>query len=384
VTVPAQDDESPRTRLLIICTTLSRGGAERDASNIANLLDRQLFKVDIALMRVIVDYPVAEDVTIHDLGKQHMLDNLRAIWRIRRLAKSGSYDMLLSSLSTTNYLTLLATFTLNKFPFWIAQIDIDPLQLGITEPEFVKRIVKKVLQYLVFHRASALLTNSFGSRDGTLQLAPGCREKLQVIYNSVNLEMITRLSLDSPVYSNTRPGSISLISVARLEPEKGIAMALHAVAGLVRSGLDLFFVVCGSGSQGDELKKLAGDLGIGERVVFAGFLQNPYAEMVNADIFVLASESEGLPNALIEAQVLGIPAVATNCLSGPSELIEHGRTGQLVPVGDQTAMAAAIRELATDPELRMRYGKAAAEQARAMFEQEKQLAKMHEYLASLT
>ncbi len=196
--------------------------------------------------------------------------------------------------------------------------------------------------------------------------------------------MITRLSLDSPVYSNTRPGSISLISVARLEPEKGIAMALHAVAGLVRSGLDLFFVVCGSGSQGDELKKLAGDLGIGERVVFAGFLQNPYAEMVNADIFVLASESEGLPNALIEAQVLGIPAVATNCLSGPSELIEHGRTGQLVPVGDQTAMAAAIRELATDPELRMRYGKAAAEQARAMFEQEKQLAKMHEYLASLT
>ncbi len=89
-----------KIRLLIVCTTLSDGGAERDASNFANLLNRQLFDVDNALMRVIIDYPVHDDVTIYDLGKQSMLNNLKAIWRLRKLASSNQYDTVFSSLST--------------------------------------------------------------------------------------------------------------------------------------------------------------------------------------------------------------------------------------------------------------------------------------------
>ncbi len=375
-------NDAGKVRLLIACTSLSKGGAERDTANIANLLDRQKFEVEIALMRMVIDYPVPEDVTIHDLGKQRIHHNFRAIWRLRKLIQSKQFDVVLSSLSTTNDLTLLTTLTMGQFPYWIARIDGDPSQLGLTEPVFIKRIIKKAMQYFTFHRANALFVNSFGSRDSALEINPGCREKLTVIYNPVNLKLIKSLSIEPSISGNKRPGGVVLITTARLEPTKEIDMVLEVFARLVESGLDLSFVICGSGSQATYLKNLAKQLGISERVVFTGFVQNPYAELANADIYVLASKREGLPNALIEAQALGLPAVVTDCRSGPGEVIEHGKTGLLVPVGDKMAMASAISRLTINPELRKQYGKAAAERAAALFDQEKLTPELEEFIAS--
>ncbi len=371
-----------KIHLLIVCTTLSHGGAERDASNFANLLDRQLFDVDIALMRVIIDYPVRDDVTIHDLGKQSMLDNLKAIWRLRKLASSNQYNLVLSSLTTTNFLTFLTTLTLRKFPFWIARLDSDPSQLYTQESRFIRNMIKRLLQFFVLHHADALLTNSYGSKEGALQIVPQCKERLTVIYNPVNLESITRRSTEPSRLDRQRPNSITLITAARLESSKGIAMVLEVIAELIQSGLDLYYIVCGTGPQYKHLNSLSNKLGISDRVTFAGFVKNPYAEMSKADIYVLASVKEGLPNALIESQVLGLPAVATDCRSGPSEVIKHGHTGLLVPVNDQTAMAAAISKLANSQELREQYGKAATHRARAMFDQKKLMVEIQNFLVS--
>lgn len=383
MTLADSGDPAPKTRILVICTTLSTGGAERDAANMVNFLDRRKFRVDLALMRLVIDYSVTDDVVIHDLGKNSLLDNFRAIWRIRELARSGNYDIVLSSLSTTSFLTLLATFVARKFPFWIARIDGDPLMLGRTEPNPLKRKAKEILQWGVFHRADSLLTNSCGSRDSAVKVVPGCRDKIEVIYNPVNLELIARRSQEPPVFAKPGTGTITLVSAARLEAYKGIDLVLRVVAELVEDGLDLNYVVCGTGAQSEALSQLAGDLGIGERVVFAGFVENPFAEMNNADIYVLASQREGLPNGLIEAQSLGVPAVATDCRSGPSEVIEHGISGLLIPVGDRETMSAAIRKLATNPDLRDQYGAAASERAGTLFGQKQNMAKLQDYLAGI-
>jgi glycosyltransferase involved in cell wall biosynthesis len=132
-------------------------------------------------------------------------------------------------------------------------------------------------------------------------------------------------------------------------------------------------VIAGEGEERGALEALARELGVADRVILPGFIGNPYPLMAAADIFILSSESEGYPNALIEGMAVGRPVISTNCDSGPSEILAEKRRhaisgitfaehGVLVPVGDDEAMAAAIRAL-DDPTRRANYGAKAAARA---------------------
>ena len=121
-------------------------------------------------------------------------------------------------------------------------------------------------------------------------------------------------------------------------------------------------------------------LGLTAHVHLAGFVDNPYAWMAASDLFALTSDYEGLPNALIEAQGLGLPAVSTDCPFGPNEIIEPGVTGLLVPPGDVAALADAMAQLLADPERRRALGAAARRRARALYGIENLLPSLHELL----
>jgi glycosyltransferase involved in cell wall biosynthesis len=100
-----------------------------------------------------------------------------------------------------------------------------------------------------------------------------------------------------------------------------------------------------------ELQDLAVELGIDESVWFAGFQSNPYKFMAQSDVFVLTSIYEGIANVLAEALASGVPVVATDCPTGPTEVLLGGRAGLLVPVGDHAAIATAIQRHLDDPKL---------------------------------
>jgi glycosyltransferase involved in cell wall biosynthesis len=101
-------------------------------------------------------------------------------------------------------------------------------------------------------------------------------------------------------------------------------------------------VVLGVGPLRAELDRRAQQLGVAEDVSFPGFSANPYPEMGAADVFVLSSRWEGSPGALIEAMSCGTPVVATDCPSGPREVLDHGRHGRLVRVGDAAGLRDAL------------------------------------------
>jgi glycosyltransferase involved in cell wall biosynthesis len=108
-------------------------------------------------------------------------------------------------------------------------------------------------------------------------------------------------------------------------------------------------VILGDGDEHPLLEELARELHVAADVSPPGFTTNPFAFMARADAFALSSRVEGLSNAIIEALACGCPVVSTDCPSGPAEVLEHGRYGRLVPVGDDAALAAAIETTLHDP-----------------------------------
>ena len=98
----------------------------------------------------------------------------------------------------------------------------------------------------------------------------------------------------------------------------------------------------GDGGEHEKLSTLARELGVADRVDFAGHYANPFAELAAADLFVLSSISEGMCNALIEALACGCPCLSTDCRSGAREILDDGRVGPLVPIGDDGALARAM------------------------------------------
>jgi len=126
-----------------------------------------------------------------------------------------------------------------------------------------------------------------------------------------------------------------------LRPQKDFPTLIQAFAH-VRRAYPARLLILGEGEERPALEALVRQLGLEQDVSLPGFAVNPYPYMARASLFVLSSRWEGLPGVLIEALYCGAPLVATDCPSGPREILRDGQYGQLVPVGDVTALAQAI------------------------------------------
>jgi glycosyltransferase involved in cell wall biosynthesis len=138
------------------------------------------------------------------------------------------------------------------------------------------------------------------------------------------------------------------MGMGRLTRQKDFPTLVRAFARLRRER-PLRLVILGEGRDAAVLRDIAGAEGIANDVALPGFRPNPYAWLARARLFVLSSAWEGSPNALTEAMALGVPVVSTDCRSGPSELLDGGRYGPLVPVGDVDRLVAGMREALDHP-----------------------------------
>lgn len=139
-----------------------------------------------------------------------------------------------------------------------------------------------------------------------------------------------------------------LVCAGSLEPWKGFADLIRAMA-LLPEGFGARLLILGDGSLRGELHALVDELGLQARVKLAGYVENPLKYFRHSDVFVLSSHVEGLPNVLVEAMMCGCTPVATDCPTGPREVLQEGKAGYLVPVSDAQAMASAIVEAISTP-----------------------------------
>lgn len=173
--------------------------------------------------------------------------------------------------------------------------------------------------------------------------------KMEVIRNPVitpELATLAAAPLDHPWLQPGQPPVI--LGMGRFTAQKDFLTLIRAFAE-VRRRRDCRLMLLGHGALQGQYEALARELGVERDIGFPGFARNPYAYLSRASLFVLSSAWEGSPNALSEALALGIPSVSTDCESGPREILDGGRYGPLVPVGDHAALAQAMLQTLDHP-----------------------------------
>ncbi len=351
----------------IFIQSLQGGGAERSTVNLANGLARAGVKIDLLLGNTdgVFTGDVSDKVNIVKIDKTPLWRSLFSVSPITLFflfllfLLPGSPKPLRVVPALTAYLTrnrpaaLMSVLDYGNVASIVAaesartgaRVVIG--QRNYLSEEYKRRagwrrmLVKPTLGHF-YKKANAIVAVSKAAAQDLSETLSIDDEKVFAVYNAVANDDLRRRSQEELAhawYGESRPPVI--LAAGKLKPQKDFVTLLKAFRK-VKDVVDCRLVILGTGPQASELKTLAEDLKIEPFVSFEGFSDNPFKYMRNSDLFVLSSAYEGLPGVLIQALACGCPVVSTDCPSGPDEILEGGEFGDLVPVGDEVALADAI------------------------------------------
>ncbi|MGM0676616.1 MAG: glycosyltransferase [Pseudomonadota bacterium] len=205
----------------------------------------------------------------------------------------------------------------------------------------------------LYPKADGVLVPSQGSAKDLRHVSRHKIERLHVVPSPIIHNDLEQLATDqSALPANMDQEGPWIVAIGELSHRKNYSMLLRAFAKVLERR-PARLMILGEGRERGSLESLAATLGVTERVRLCGFVNNPYPFLKNAQVFAHSSRWEGLPVVLVEAMALGVPVVSTDCPSGPREILDGGRLGTLVDVGDADAMASGIcryLDEAPDPE----------------------------------
>lgn len=274
-----------------------------------------------------------------------------AIPALARLLRSDPPDVLISFLTHANVTAVLArSLARRQTPLVLTEHNVlsEAASSGHRRDRVLPAIARRT-----HARAEALVSCSSGvTRDlaRTLGMTP---DRIATIPNPVITPGVLQGAEEDVDLQLLVPEGASLVVAAgRLVPQKGFDVLIRAVA-LARRHRDVRLLVLGEGPDRSDLEALVSDLGLDGVVRLHGWVDNPYVYLARADVFALSSRYEGMPNVLVSALALGTSIVATDCSSGPRELLDDGALGRLVPVEDAVEFADALLEALASPPSRV-------------------------------
>lgn len=312
---------------------------------LARTLSRMGHDVDflIGMVNAGSKAPAPQDVTMIVFAKARVSSLLLPLVRYFRKQKP---DIVFSAGDHLNAIVLLAAMVAGSKAKISCSSRVTPFDTYSSVPGSKGWVLKWVMRAVMW-RADAL---TCVSKDMVIQYRQVFRNAPhRCIYNIVDDEQSrVRMmeSVDEPWFVKDE-GPI-LVAAGSLEPWKGFGDLIRAMAH-VPASIGARLLLLGDGSLRDELQRLVEQLGLQGRVKLVGYVENPLKYLKNADVFVLSSHVEGLPNVLVEAMMCGCTPVATDCPTGPREVLQDGKFGYLVPVGDEVAMADAIVKAIENP-----------------------------------
>lgn len=363
---PEASDRDPTSlqRITLVIASLASGGAERVMTTMANHWSRSGRHVSlISMYSKSTDFFALEPgVRRISLGlgfatsgaRAAILSNIRRIRHLRRAIVATSPDVVISFMSETNVLTVLALRG-TSIPLVISE-RTDPAHQPIGA-------AWRLLRRLTYPRAGAIVVQSPEVRAWTAGFVAA--ERVHVIANPVAPHPIATNAAAAAVRGGDDFGAAisgtTILAMGRLSREKGFDVLIRAFARVASRHPAWSLVILGEGERRSELESLARELGVTDRVRLPGRVSEPAPYLAAAGVFVLPSRYEGFPNALLEAMAAGLAAIATDCPSGPRHIVRHGEDGLLVPPEDEGALAETLNQMLASPQLRTRLGTRAQE-----------------------
>ncbi len=300
-------------------TSLGGGGAERVVSNLANFLVGKGHRVSIIVLRgdeqvYHLENEVAVDYMQPDYYREKgLLYRFKEIARVIRCFRNLSKDSILVS-----FLELPVAFSLLFRKLVKGKLVI----CERNNPQFYSKVYQRIFKHLAYKTDGIVCQTS----EIATWYKPFVGENSQfaVIPNSINQELLC-----APYSLRANQ---NIITIGRLTAQKNQKMLIEAFAEIVPKFSDWQLIIYGDGPLRSELEGLATNLGISQRVIFPGFTSNIIGALQDANVFVLTSNHEGMPNALAEAMAMGLVCISTDCGGGGAkELINNGVNGILIP-----------------------------------------------------
>lgn len=353
-------------KIIFYVESLTRGGAERVVANLANKFSEEGNSVIVITdSKSDSEYSLGRQVTRFILDNKRfkflISKNVERLKNIKNIVKKEKPYVVISFLGGPNLRNMIAC---GKLPVkTLISVRNDPNK---EYPNFIKRSLAKFL----FRRADGIV---FQTEDAKKWFPDAIQNKSTIIYNQV----------DNTFFKTNYEGKRhDIVSVGRLETQKNQELLIRAFSHIADK-IDEDLIIYGEGHLRAELEQLIKNLHMENRILLSGVVDNVAEKIKSAKLFVLSSDFEGAPNALMEAMAVGLPCISTDCpCGGPKMLFNDSTAGVLVPVGDEKSLADAMLNLLSDDERRNQLAEHAKERA-LDFMPEKIFTLWDEYIKSL-
>lgn len=331
-------------KISIILPSLISGGAERLAVSLANDWLNRGFKVDLVLLNT-NNEPFLDLLDPRALIVDLKVAKLRhAINPLKNYFKHSLPDVIWSGLWPLTAISVIAWILAGK-KGRLYTIDHNQLSISTVIKLGIPKLILKIITRCTYPFATGNMVVAEGVKRDIVTLTGLPEESLKVIYNpaaqGIGLTKKTSAEIKSKLWGND-PGKC-ILSAGSLKEQKNFKMLIETFNLLLLDD-NATLIILGDGELRIELEQQINDLGLQNRIFLPGFVDDPSPWFLSADVFVLSSNWEGLPTVLVEALDCGLPVVSTDTPSGPSEILEDGLWGILVPPNDVKSMLDGIKE----------------------------------------
>ena len=311
----------------IVIPNFSGGGAEKVMTTLANSLHNQGYKVDLVVFS-------NSGAFVNDIHHEVNIVNLstsRASFTVYSLVQYISHnrpDVILSALTHVNIATIIAKFFSRvDFRLVISEHAVVSVIAGNTKQ--LKEKLYPFFMKLLYRFSDHIITVSEAVLNDVVSITSVDLNQITTIYNPIDIQRIKNNVKKSTL---TKKSIYQIIAVGRLTQEKDFITLIKAFY-LVKKEIDACLVILGDGGEYSKIKECIKKYDLEKSVSMLGFVDKPETHIIESDLLCVSSVSEGFGNVIVEALVLGIPVIATDC-GGPREILEDGLYGNLVPVGD--------------------------------------------------
>lgn len=330
-----------KVKLTIFIPTMSGGGAERVVARFVNNIDLEKYQVTLLLLKNEIKYELNNNVKIVVLNCNYLKS---ALPKVISYLRKYPPDIMISHMSLTNILSIIARF-LSKKKFPLIIIEHSTPSIKYKKDKLSRKFIPLLMRF-TYKLADEIICVSKEASLDLMKLLDYRTNKIRYIYNPIvdnEINLLMNKTINHRWLTEKQESQLKvIIGIGRLEPVKNFTLLISSFSEVYKNDTSVRLIILGEGSQKAELVQLVNTLNLNEVVDFPGFVENPYAFLNKADLFVLSSDLEGLPTVLVEALACGVPIVSTNCPHGPKEILENGKFGELVPVNNPVKLKEAI------------------------------------------